>query len=89
MYEKLKTTMPAEFADLDRIAKEWEDLGTPLDLAQENRRRGAAPFINKIIEYLDKRFAMTVVIMTGCYNVDTDKAEVAMYVLLHDILSLH
>lgn len=80
MYEKLKDSMPEEYADLDRIAREWEELGTPLDIAQENRRRGAGPFINKIIEYMDKRFAMTVVMMMGCYDVDNDRPEVAMYV---------
>lgn len=37
MYEKLKRTLPEEYADLDRVAKEWEELRTPLDVAQENR----------------------------------------------------
>lgn len=80
MYERLKSTMPEEYAKLDEVAQQWEDLGTPLEIAQENRRKGAGPFINKIIEYMDKRFAMTVVMMTGCLNVETSQPEVAMYV---------
>lgn len=51
LYERLKSTMPEEYAKLDEVAQQWEDLGTPLEIAQENRRKGAGPFINKIIEY--------------------------------------
>lgn len=63
---------------MKETAQQWNDLGTPIDIAHENRKRSATAVINKTLEYFDSRFGMTGFVVLGWANPEKRRSEVGM-----------
>lgn len=78
MYAQLARKHPDDFHNLKDVADEWNEVGTPDDVAHENRKRNGTAIINKSLEYFERRLGITGVFIAGWLNADTGRPEVGM-----------